>query len=667
MKRLLLLGCASLALIAATAGAQARVTRIEITRQEPFAAGQSFGTVGAYEKVVGRFRGELDPNSPLDAAIVDLDKAPRNARGMVEYAADFYILKPVDLTKGNGALFYELANRGNKGILPRFNYAAGSNDPTTAQHAGDGFLMRQGYTLLWNGWMNGLPAANNALRIELPIASNPSGPIVGTVWDEFLFNQTDAKQARLTYKATSTDQAQAKLLVRDHNDEEPAVIPADKWEFVNAQTVRLLPAGTPFRIGAIYQLIYKAANPPVTGIGFAATRDIVSFARYATADDAGTPNPLAAGGRPALTRALSQGNSQSGRYLRDFIYSGFNEDAAHRIVFDGSIPTVASGRTFLNYRFSQVGRINPAGHGFMFFPGSEFPFAYENQTDPFTGKSDGILARCTASNTCPKIIHLNSGTEYWQAGQSLVTTDPLGQRDTTPPDNVRIWSMSSVAHQGVNPAMPKGVCAMPYNLTDYRPLLRGALVALDRWVKDGTPAPKSRYPRIADGALVPAIKLDPAIPGLAMAKGPNPKPRLDFGPDIDKGIIGKALPVALKASVPRPGAACRCRRQRNRRPRAAGDFCTHRHRDGLVGAQRIRRRHRRTVLSRRRVPPVRQDQGRARGHQGPAAFARRALPRQRRLCRTRESRGDCARARRLHPAGRHQAHRRPRREADVVG
>src|ERR1700693_497868 len=143
MKRLLLLGCAGLALIAATASAQARVTRIEITKQEPFAAGQTFGNVGAYEKVVGRFRGELDPKSPLNAQIVDLDKAPRNARGMVEYSADFYILKPVDVTKGNGALFYELANRGNKGILPRFNYAAGSNDPGTAQHAGDGFLMRQ--------------------------------------------------------------------------------------------------------------------------------------------------------------------------------------------------------------------------------------------------------------------------------------------------------------------------------------------------------------------------------------------------------------------------------------------------------------------------------------------------------------------------------------------
>jgi hypothetical protein len=541
-----MLECAGLVLIAATAAADARVTKIEIARREPFAAGISFGSVGAYEKVVGRFHGELDPKNPLDAVIVDLDKAPRNAAGMVEYSADFYILKPVDLAKGNGALFYELSNRGNKGILGRFNDAPGSNDPTTAQHAGNGFLMQQGFTLLWNGWMTGLPAGNDALRIELPVATNPSGPIVETVWDELLFNETDAKQARLTYKATSTDKSKATLYVRDHNGEEPTVIAAADWEFVDAQTVRLLPAGTAFRIGAIYQLVYQAANPPVAGIGFAATRDIVSFARYAATDDGGTPNPLAAAGGPTLDRALSQGNSQSGRYLRDFIYSGFNQDEANRIVFEGSIPTVASGRTFLNYRFAQPGRINPAGHGFMFFPGGEFPFAYESQTDPFTGKSDGILARCTASRTCPKVIHLNSGTEFWQAGQSLVTTDPLGQHDTTPPANVRIWSMAAVSHQGVTPAMPKGVCAMPYNLTDYRPFLRAALVALDRWVKDGTEPPASRYPRIADGTLKESVKLDPAIPGLAMAKGPNSKPRFDFGPDIDKGIIGKALPVALE-------------------------------------------------------------------------------------------------------------------------
>jgi hypothetical protein len=541
-----MLGCAGLVLIAATASANARVTSIEIVKREQFAGGQTFGSVGAYEKVVGRFHGELDPNSPLNAVIVDLDKAPRNAHGMVEYSADFYILKPVDLAKGNAALFYELSNRGNKGMLARFNDAAGSNDPTTAQHAGNGFLMQQGFTLLWNGWMTGLPAADNALRIELPIAGTPSGPIVETVWDELLFNEADAKQARLSFKAMSTDKSQATLYVRNRNSEEPTVIPAENWDFVDAQTVRLLPAGTAFKIGAIYQLVYKSANPPVAGIGFAATRDFVSFARYAAADDAGTPNPLAVAGRPAFSRALSQGNSQSGRYLRDFIYSGFNEDEAHRVVFEGSIPTVAAGRMFLNYRFAQPGRINPAGHGFMFFPGSEFPFAYENQTDPFSGRSDGIFARCTASRTCPKVIHVNSGTEFWQAGQSLVTTDPLGQRDTTPPADVRIWSMASVAHQGVTPAMPKGVCAMPYNMTDYRPLLRAALVALDRWVKDGVEPPASRYPRIADGTLAESVKLDAAIPGLAMAKGPNSKPRIDFGPEIDKGIIGNVLPVALK-------------------------------------------------------------------------------------------------------------------------
>jgi Alpha/beta hydrolase domain len=540
-----MLGYAALILIVATATAQARVTRIEIARREPFAAGQSFGTVGAYEKIVGKFHGALDPKNPLDAAIVDLDKAPRDVDGMVEYAADFYILKPVDLGKGNDALFYELSNRGNKGMLARFNDAPGSNDPSTAQHAGNGFLMQQGFTLVWNGWMTGLSAANNALTIELPVASNPARPIVETVWDELLFNQADAKEARLSFKATTADKAQATLYVRGRNSEEPSVVPADGWEFVDARTVRLLPAGTPFKIGTIYQLVYKAANPPVAGIGFAATRDLVSFLRYAAADDAGTPNPLAASARPALSRALSQGNSQSGRYLRDFIYGGFNEDEAHRIVFDGAIPTVAAGRLFLNYRFAQPGRINPAGHGFMFFPGSEFPFAYESQTDPFTGNTDSIFARCRSSRTCPKVIHLNSATEYWQAGESLVTTDSLGQSDSMPPYDVRIWSMASVAHQGVAPAMPKGVCAMPYNLTDYRPLLRAALVALDRWVKDDTKPPASRYPRIADGTLVETVKLDPAIPGLAMAEGPNVKQRIDFGPDSYKGIIGKVLPVAL--------------------------------------------------------------------------------------------------------------------------
>jgi len=544
MKRTLT--CASVVLVAMTAAAQARVTRIEINRQEPFAAGQTFGSVGAYERVIGRFHGELDPAQPLNADIVDIDKAPRNARGMVEYSADFYILKPVDLGKGNGALFYEVNNRGGKAALARFNNGARSNDPSTAEHAGNGFLMREGFTVVWNGWMPDAPAGDNALRIEVPAATG-AGLIEQTVWDEFLFNNKTTKEGRLTYRATSTDKKDATLLVRNRNSEEPAAVPPEQWEFVDARTIRLLPAGTPFRIGAIYQLIYKAANPPVNGIGFASTRDFVSFLRYAAADDAGTPNPLAAGGRPAIARTLSHGNSQSGRYLRDFIYSGFNEDEAHRIVFDGANPNVAGGRIFLNYRFSQPNRIVPDGHGFMLFPGASFPFAYETQTDPLTGRRDGNLARCSASRTCPKIVHTHSGTEYWQGGGSLITTDGLGRSDSTIPDNVRIYHFASTQHGGVDGSMPNGVCAMPSNRTDYRPLLRAAVVALDRWAKDGTPPPASRYPRIADGSLVDKITFGP-IPGLTPAKGPAARPLVDYGPQFDKGILGKALPVVLKDS-----------------------------------------------------------------------------------------------------------------------
>ncbi len=543
------LGYAGLILLASTAMSEARVTRIEITRSEPFAAGQPFGNAGAYERIIGRFHGELDPAQPLNAVIVDLDKAPRNARGMVEYSSDFYILKPVDLAKGNGALLYDVNNRGNKRALAQFNSAPSSNDPSSAEHAGNGFLMRHGFTVVWSGWIPGLPATSN-LRIEVPVATTAAGPIEQMVWDEVLANDSKTVQGRLTFRATTTDKSKATLYVRNRNSEAPTVVPPEQWEFVDAGTFRLLPAGTPFRIGAIYQLVYKAANPPVSGIGFAATRDLVSFLRHADADDTGAANPLAAGGRPAIGRALAHGTSQSGRYLRDFVYLGFNEDEASRIVFDGINPHVATARTSLNYRFGQPNRIVQTGHGFLYYPGATFPFAYETQTDPFTGASDGILARCSARGNCPKVIHTNSSTEYWQTGQSLVTTDAMGRRDSTPPDNVRIYHLAGTHHTGAGTSIPTGICAMPPDHVDYRPVLRAALVALDRWVKDGTPPPASRYPRIADGTLVEKTAPAGAIPGFTLAKGPNPKIRLDYGPNFGKGIVDKALPVVLKETYP---------------------------------------------------------------------------------------------------------------------
>ncbi|HEX4555828.1 MAG TPA: alpha/beta hydrolase domain-containing protein [Xanthobacteraceae bacterium] len=531
-----------------TTAAEARVTRIEILRAEPFAAGQAFGNVGPYQKVVGRFHGELDPAAPLNATIVDLDKAPRNARGQVEYASDFYILRPTDLAKGNGALLYDVNNRGNKRALIQFNSAPASNDPSTPAQAGNGFLMRQGYSVVWSGWIPGLPADNNALRIEVPAATGASGAIEQTVWDELLFNNATTKEARLSFRPATPEGAT--LLVRDRNADEPKTVPADQWEFADPQTVRLLPAGTAFRIGAIYQLVYRAANPPVSGIGFAATRDLVSFLRHDAADEAGTANPLALEGKSAIGRALAHGTSQSGRYLRDFVYRGFNEDERNRIVFEGINPHVATARLFLNQRFAQPNRMVNLGHGFMFYPDVSFPFAYETQTDPFTGAQDGILARCSARANCPKIIHTNTGTEYWQSGQSLVTTDALGRADGAGPENVRIYHFAGTHHVGTEATMPKGVCAMPPNHVDYSPLLRADLVALDRWVSDGAPPPPSRHPRIADGSLVEKTAPAVAIPGFVAARGPNPRPRFDYGPDFAKGIITKTLPVALTDRYP---------------------------------------------------------------------------------------------------------------------
>jgi hypothetical protein len=533
----------ALALAFTASCAEARVTRIDILRTEPFAGGEAFGTVGAYQKVVGRFYGELDPKDPLDAVIVDLDKAPRNARGHVEYAADFYILRPADLAKGNGALLYDVNNRGNKRALIQFNSAPPSNDPATAAQAGNGFLMRNGFSVVWSGWIPHLPANSNNLRIEAPAATGASGPIVGTVWDEFLFNDTATREAHLSYPTSARESA--KLLVRDRNTDEPSTVPADQWEFVDAKTIRLKPAGTAFRMGAIYQLVYQAQNPPVSGIGFAATRDLVAFLRHAAADDAGTANPLARDGKSVITRALAHGTSQSGRYLRDFVYQGFNEDEAHNIVFDGINPHVATARLFLNDRFAEPNRMVQIGHGFLFYPNISFPFAFETQTDPFTGAKDGILARCTVRNNCPKIISTDTGTEYWQSGGSLLVTDPRGQHDGVEPANVRIYHFAGTQHVEIQ-TMPVGVCATPANTTtDYRPLLRATLAALDRWVKDGVPPPPSRHPRIDDGTLVSMSGPSVPIPGFTLAKGPAPRPRFDYGPEFAKGIIDTVPPVAL--------------------------------------------------------------------------------------------------------------------------
>ena len=522
----------------------AEVTRIEIASQAPFAGGRSFGAAGPYVRVTGRFHGELDPTHPANRSIADIRNAPRNGRGKVEYAADFDLLPPADPARGNGTLFYDVNNRGNKRIVHLLNDVAADNALDTPGSAGDGFLMRHGFSVAWSGWIAGLPRAPRLLRLEAPRAPGIEQP----VWDEFLFHNAAQREALLSFSAASLDKTQAKLTVRDRNEDSPSVIQPDAWEFFDDGAIGLLPRGTPFRAGALYQFTYRARNPPVAGIGYAATRDWIGFLRYRERDGAGTANPLGPEGRHKIGVALAHGTSQSGRFLRDMLHNGFNETEDLRTVFDGMNPHIASARLFLNYRFAQPNRAYTMGYGFLGYPDAAFPFAYEKLRDPLSRREDGLLERCRQRGNCPKILQTVTSTEYWQGAHSLNTTDPAGQKDIALPDNVRIYHFAGTQHV-ITPTMPKGVCAVPPNgapnvVVDPRPVLRALVLALDRWVKNDTPPPASIYPRIADGTLLPAAALKwPSLAGFAAPRAPNPMTQFDYGARIAERIIDTVPPA----------------------------------------------------------------------------------------------------------------------------
>ena len=533
------------------AAARAEVTRVEIASQTPFAGGKSFGAAGPYLRVSGRFYGELDPSHPANRNIVDIRNAPRNVRGKVEYSADFDLLRPADPFKGNGTLLYDVNNRGNKVALAIFNDTAVSNALDAPETAGNGFLMRQGYTIAWSGWIPGMEKAPHILRLEVPNAQGFEQP----VWDEFLFNDARQREARLSFAPASADKSKAQLTVRDRNEDSPSTIQPDAWEYAGGgeSAVRLLPPGTPFRAGGLYQFSYRAKNPPVAGIGYAATRDWIAFLRYAEKDRAGTPNPLGPDGRHKIAVALAHGTSQSGRFLRDLLYQGFNETEDLRVVFEGLNPHIASARLYLNFRFAQPNRAYSLGYGFLGYPDASFPFAYEKLRDPLSRREDGLLERCRKTQSCPKILQTVSSTEYWQGGHSLNTTDLAGQKDLALPENLRIVHFAGTQHV-VGPTMPKGVCAIPANgapnsAVDARPAMRALLLALERWVKQGSAPPPSVYPRIADGTLVPAAALKwPAIPGsgslpaFTPPRSPNPMAQFDYGSKLAEGIIDQVPP-----------------------------------------------------------------------------------------------------------------------------
>ncbi len=450
----------------------------------------------------GTYKGALDPFDARNKVIVNIDKAPRNAAGRVEYDGEFFILRPVDAARGSGKILYDVVNRGRKGMHTRFMDAqpatlAETNDPSTLTDAGNGLLLRRGYTLVWSSLDPDAPRSNNGMSMKTILATNNGAPIERVIRDEIVADTRvrapagkDApkwKTLRLTHEAASLDQSRARLTARRAEADPRVEIPASGWKYVNAREIALLPEGTNPQPGTLYEIHYPAKNPKVLGAGFAAVRDLVSFLR----NDQSASNPA----RPGIKAALAYGSSWSGRFLRDFIHLGFNQDESARKVFDGVFSHIAGGGgVFLNYEFGQPVRTSTQ-HEDRAFPETQFPFSAARMSDPHSGRTDSLFRN---DGFDPLLIETNTSTEYWQKGASLLATDPLGQRDIELPANSRVYLVAGTQHGGTAGMRPTlGSCANLRNPHSPNPALRALLVALDEWVERRQGA--SGIPRAAPG------------------------------------------------------------------------------------------------------------------------------------------------------------------------
>jgi hypothetical protein len=530
------------------------IMRLDITRVEsPTFDGESFGAVGQYEKLAGRAYGEANPSDPRDAIITDIDLAPRNAEGMVEYSTDVMILKPIDMSKSNHRLLYELTNRGSVLSLPQLNDAtSGGNDPASAADAGNGFLMSHGYTILESGWDVTAAPGGGRFTMSAPVARNRDGsPISGAALEELVVDNTTTKVFPLTYAAATSDKTHASLTVRARYDDPPQPVAADSWEYTDdtLTAIHPLPADTAFEQGTLYEFAYTARDPLVAGLGFAAVRDLATFFRHSDADRQGNPNPLAGTIQHVFTSCVSQ----PCRTMHDFLGLGFNQDPSGNKVVDGVLNWIGGGDgIFLNYRFAQPGRTQRQ-HIARWYPEFQFPFANQTLTDPVTGRTDGRLARCTRTNTCPDIFEVNSENEYWSKDGAVLQVDPNGN-DLPDPTNVRYFLMSSLPHGGGVPATGRTICQQALNPLVANTVLRALLVDLDQWVSSGTPPPDSRLPRVADGTLVPPEPQDgmgfPNIPGVTYNGRLHTGDLFDFGPQFAEGILSILPPTLVGTPYP---------------------------------------------------------------------------------------------------------------------
>lgn len=530
--------------------AQARVVRVEITSREDIQQGKPFGDAGAYEKIVGRVYFAVDPANVHNRQIVDLDKAPRNAHGEVEFSADLYLLKPKDMAKGNQSMLFEVSNRGGRGILSLVN---GHDD-----QFGDGFLMRQGYTIAWVGWEFDLSSKGEHLRLTAPVAHEADGKeIHGLVRSDFTPEETrnDMPLGHIllgpdggnSYAVDDPASEKNILTVRDTPTGTRQTISRSTWSFGHIVDGQLkadphyIHLNSGFIRGKIYEVVYESKNPAVVGVGLAAVRDFLSYLKY---------DPQATA---PVKRAYAVGISQTGRFLRHFIYQDFNADEQGRQVLDGIIAHVAgAGRGSFNHRFAQPSR-DAQPMSSIFFPSDLFPFTDLPEKDPVTGEKAGLLDAATKSKTVPRIFYTNTSYEYWGRAGSLIHTSADGRTDAPLAQNTRVYFLAGLEHvtppfPPVNrvggPGYPAQEDANPNPIQWY---WRALITDMNEWVKDGKEPPPSAYPKIGDKTLVPLRQWKfPKIPGVNLPHEYSLAYRLDFGPQWKHGIITIEPPLVGK-------------------------------------------------------------------------------------------------------------------------
>lgn len=576
----------------------ARVARVEVLSRSEVLDGKAFGEAGAYEKLIGKVHFAVKPEAAPNKLIVDLAKAPRNPAGEVEFAADFYILNPKETARSNGSVLLEIPNRGGKGLLALMQGGKGSRDPTTEEEFGDEFLMRRGTTVAWLGWQWDVRDEAGLMRLYAPVArereqvdtakrkktsnAQPASAldglrrgerptpnveleekkaetteteklITGLVRADFMVNEKTEQHplghfisgniGGTEYYAWHADDPANVLTVRDAPMAKRRVISRKEWDFVGATAAKAEPGPRTIRLeggfepGKIYEVVYRARDPAIAGLGFAAVRDFASYLKQ-------KKNELV----PAQ-RVFAAGISQSGRFLRHFLYEGFNADEAGKPAIDGMFVHVAgAGMGSFNHRFAQPSR-DAQPTTALFYPTDVFPFADTPQTDPMTGQTAGLLDRAKTAGVLPKIFYTNTSYEYWSRAASLIHTSPDGKRDLPLLDNVRIYLLAGLQHftAPFPPTRVNDRGLLAQNLPNANPVRwfwRALYVAMEDWVRHGKAPPESRYPKLSDKTLVRREELKfPAIRGVTVPERVHEALRFDFGPQWKKRIITKQPPA----------------------------------------------------------------------------------------------------------------------------